>query len=168
MLRHIEDNECRNNWTIQYLNALAEECNGSVQLIIPRRGCWFRAGAPPLKPRGIDYKPYEGCFTCSICDEDYELRFELKEHLKERGCCYDYPCVLQCPSCPDYEFERLSEFLERLECQRYRTACAKRWLAGLAQRLERKFEDPRVQRRLGDDSYGLRADGRIPGRLRVL
>ena len=83
MLRQFEDNNFRNNWTIQHLNALAEERNGSGQCLIPRRRDRFRAGAPPLNARELAYDPYEDYFTCSTCDEDYESECELKQHLKE-------------------------------------------------------------------------------------
>lgn len=168
MLRHIEDNECRSHWTIKHLNMLAEECNGAAQFIIPGRRRWFRAGAPPRKPSEADYNRSGDYFTCCICDEDYEMESQLKRHYKERECSYDYPSVLQCPSCPEYGFERLCELFEHLERQRCQTACAKWWRTDLARRIERKFEDPWVQRRLDNDGYKLQADWRRPGRLRAV
>ncbi len=49
MLKHIENNECHNDSTLQHLNALAEQRNGSAQFIIPQRRECVHAGAPPFK-----------------------------------------------------------------------------------------------------------------------
>ena len=165
MLKHLENHECHNDWTIQHLNALAEECTGSTRCIIPGRGTWFRAGAPPLKPKKADRDPYDGFFICSICRMGYERESQLKEHLNDRECSHDYPSVLQCPLCPGTGFERLSELFEHLEHR----GCwhEDRRLANMVQSLERKFEDPGVQKRLDKESYRLKADESRRGKLYV-
>lgn len=165
MLRHIENNECHNHWTIQHLNKLAEECNGSAHFIIRGRETWFRAGAPPLRAKNTDQDPYNDFFVCSICDEDFERQSQLKKHLQDEECSQDYPSVVQCPSCPGHCFERLSELFEHFErqgCQRGKTL-----VPSLVQSLEEKFEDSGVQKRLDKVSYELRADATKPGRLYV-
>ena len=160
MLKHIENNECRYGWTIQHLNALAEECNELAYFIIPERILWFRAGAPPLKPEQTDYSPYDDLYVCPVCDEEYERGHQLREHLKGRECSYDYPSVLRCPWCPNAGFERLSQLFEHLE----RPGCRsdRRLVASLIECLRRTFEDPRVQQsvqqRLERDSIRLQAD----------
>ena len=166
MLKHIENGECRNGWTIQHLNKLAEECNACAYFLIRERRWWFRAGAPPLKPKPTDYRPHDGFFVCSICDEMFEREFQLREHLREQVCSRDYPSVLQCPRCPNTGFQRLSELFkhfERPECQ-----CDRRLVESLAHSLKRKLEDIGVQERLDRDPVRLRADRRRPGRLRLI
>lgn len=165
MLRHIENKECHNQWTIQHLNALAEESNRSAHFIIPGRGTYFRAGAPPLKPMNTDHEPYQDVYVCSICGEDYGRKSQLKRHLQNRECSHDHPSVLRCPSCPDYGFQRpseLSEHFERQGCQYGETQ-----VTNLLKSLERNLEDPRVQWRLDKDLSRLRAHESKPGRLRV-
>ena len=169
MVKHIENNECRFGWTIQYLNALAEECNELAPFIIPERILWFRAGAPPLKPDQTDYNPYDDLYVCSVCNEEYERGHQLREHLKERECSYAYPSVLQCPRCPDTGFERLSQLFDHFErpgCQ-----CDRRLVASLIECLKRNFEDPRVQRsvqrRLERNYIRLQADRGL-GILRLI
>ena len=160
MVKHIENNECRCGWTIQHLNALAEECNELAYFIIPGRTPWFRAGAPPLKPEQTDCSPYDNLYVCPVCDEEYEREYQLREHLKGRECSHDYPSVLRCPWCRDAGFERLSQLFEHLE--RPGCRCDWRLVASLVKRLKRNFEDPRVQRsverRLERDSIRLQAD----------
>ena len=165
MFKHIENNECRNHWTIQHLNKLAEECNGSAQFIIPGREAWFRAGAPPLKAKNTDQDPYNESFVCSICDDDFERHFQLKKHLQDGDCSHEYPSVVQCPSCPEHGFERLSELFEHFDRQEFQRG---KWLIpSLVQSLKEKFKDSGVQWRLDKDSYELRADATKPGRLCV-
>ena len=165
MLRHIENHECRSHWTIRQINALAEKCNGFSRFIIPGRQDWFRKGAPPLKPQKIDYDQYNDCYICSNCDELYENMSELKEHLEERECSYDYPSVLRCPSCPKSGFERLSDLVQHLEQRK--TGCAKAWMISLFHSLERKFEDLGAQRRKEMDQDEFLVDERRPRRSRV-
>ena len=167
MLRHSEDDGCCSNWIIDHFNALAEKCNDSAQFIVPRRRRGFRVGAPPLKPRRTDCDRLGDCFSRCIGVEDYEIESQLKRRRKERERSYHYPSVLQCPSCPEYGFERLSELVAHLERQRCQTACAKWWWTDLARRIERTSEDTWVQRRLDNDRYERRADWRRPGGLRV-
>lgn len=165
MLEHIENNECHYRWTIQHLNALAEECTESARFIIPGRELWFLAGAPPLKPKQTDYIPYHGVFVCSICDKVYERESQFREHLKGQDCSQDYPSVLQCPRCPNTAFERLSELFRHFEEQICHSG--RGWVEILVQSLERSFEDPGVQRRLDRNCIRLRADRRRPGMLRL-
>ena len=164
MLRHIENNECRSHWTTRQINTLAEECNGFSRFIIPGRQDWFRKGAPPLKPQKFDYDEYNDCYLCSNCDEPYENMSELREHLQERECSYDYPSVLRCPSCPKSGFERLSDLVQHLEQWNCQTGRANAWMAGLFQSLQRKFEDLGVQRRMEMDQDELLVGGRRPRR----
>ena len=160
MIEHIENNECRYGWTIQYLNAMAEECKELAFFIIQERILWFRAGAPPLKPKHTDYTPYDRLYLCPVCGEEYKRGHQLREHLKGRECSYDYPSVLRCLWCPDAGFERLSQLFEHL--QRPGCRCDRRLFAGIVECLKRKFEDPRVQqrvrRRLEGESIHLQAD----------
>ena len=163
MLEHIENNECHYGWTIQHLNALAEECRELARFIIPGQELWFRAGAPPRKTKQTDYRPYDDVFVCSICAEEYKSRSQLREHLKEQECSHDYPSVLRCPQCPDTGYQRLSELFGHLEeCHSWGGR-----VASLVQSLQRKFEDPGVQRRLDMCCVRLRASKRRPGMLRV-
>ena len=166
MLQHIEDNECHDGWTIQHLNKLAAECKGSEQFIIPGRKTWFRAGAPPLKPKKTEYDPYV-LFCCPICKTGYEEESELKQHLKEQECSSDYPSVLHCPRCPDSGFERLSELFKHLlegHNIRYRESSLEKWV----QSLEKKFQEPGVQRNLDKNPVELHSDRRRPGKLCVV
>lgn len=167
MLRHIENHECRSNWTIRHINALAENCNGFARFIIPGRQDLFREGAPPLKPYRDDHNQYDNYFLCPICEDIYETKSQLKEHLKERECSYYYPSVLRCPSCPESGFERLSDLVQHLEQQRCQTGCAKAWMIGLVQSLKRKLEEPGAQRKMEMDEHQRLVDERRPGRLRV-
>lgn len=163
MLRHLENNECHNHWTIQHLNKLAAECNGSAHFIIQGRETWFRAGAPSLTPRWTD--PYHGFYGCSFCGEDFERQSQVKKHLQDGECRNNYPSVVQCPSCPGHGFDKLSKLFEHLErqgCQR-----GKKLVPSLVQSLKEKFEDSGVQWRLDKDSYELRVDETRPGRLYV-
>lgn len=162
MLKHIENNQCRNHWTIQHLNALALECDGFWHLIHAGRETSFRAGAPPLDTKGSDYIPRHHTFVCPICREEYERESQLKEHLKEGECSKDYPSVLQCTWCPGTGFKRLSELFGHFERKRGR--CDQRWAASLANSLEKKFEDSGVQQRLNRDVHELRADPKRPGK----
>ncbi len=165
MQKHIENNECHNDWTIQHLNALAEECNGSAQFIIPQRRECVHEGAPPFKSKKrTGYDPYDYYLVCPNCDELFERESQLKEHLRTRECSHTGPSVLRCSSCPDYRFERLSDLFEHLERRRCRTARKDQCVTGLAQSLKRRFEDPAVQRGLDNDYLRLRADERRPGR----
>ena len=162
MPKYIKNNECHK---MQHLKALAEECDGSAQCILPQRRECVHAGAPPFKSkRRTDYDPYDYYLVCPNCDELFERESQLKEHLKKRECSHTYLSVLRCPSCPDYRFERLSDLFEHLERRRCRTAREDQCVTGLAQSLKRRFEDPAVQRGLDKDYYRLRADGRRPGR----
>ena len=167
MLRHIENHECRSHWTIRQINALAEKCNGFSRFIIPGRQDWFRRGAPPLKPQKNDYDRYNDCYLCPNCDEIYENMSELKEHLEERECSYDYPSVLRCPSCPESGFERLSDLVQHLEQRNFQTGCAKAWMTGVFQSLKRKFEDAGAQRRTEMDQDELLVGERRPRGSRV-
>ena len=162
MLKHIENSECHNRWTIQHLNKLAEECSGMVHFIIPGRETWFRAGAPPLKAKQADSDSQHRAFKCSICDKRYVRSSQLKEHLEEQECSHDYPSVLRCPWCPDSGFKRLSELFDHLERQRCQRG--ENWVRSLVQSLKKKFEDIGVQRRLDKDSVRLRADKERTGR----
>ena len=167
MLRHIENRECRSHCTIRQINALAEKCNGFSHFIIPGRQDLFRDGAPPLKPQKIDYDQYDDCYFCSNCDEPYENMSELKEHLKERECSYDYPSVLRCPSCPRSGFERLSDLVQHLEQRNCQTGFTKALMTGLFQSLKRKLEDLGAQRRMEMDQDEFLVDERRPRRSRV-
>ena len=166
MLRHIENRECRSQWTIRQVNALAEKCNGFSRFIIPGRQDLFRKGAPPLKPQKNDYDQYNDCYLCPNCDELYENMSELKEHLKERECSYDYPSVLRCPSCPESGFERLSDLVQHLEQRSFQTGCTETWMIDLFQSLKRRFEDLGAQRRMEMDQDELLIGERRPRRSR--
>ena len=87
----MENHECRSNWTIRQINALAEKCNGFARFIIPGRQEYFREGAPPLKPYRTNHDQYDNYFPCPNCNDVYERKSQLKEHLKERECSYYYP-----------------------------------------------------------------------------
>ena len=143
-MKHIEDNECCSGWTIKHLNELAYQCYDLEQFIIPDRGVWFVAGAPPLKPDPTDFSPHNNLYVCPVCHKEYGRGHELREHLKGRECSHGYPSVLRCPGCPHTGFERLSQLFEHLEwpgCQSNRRSVAR-----LVERIKRNFEDPRVRR----------------------
>ena len=167
MLKHIEDNEYRNDWNIRQLNTLAAECSALVSFIIPNRLGWFRAGAPPWKPKQTDYDPYDDVYICPNCDEEYEMVSELRKHMKEQECSHNYPSVLRCPWCPGFGFERLSELFKHLESRDCRRDRRDLLVEDLEESLRRRFEDVRVQRRLNTNFAGIPPDRLRPEGLFV-
>ena len=117
MLRHLEEAICNAGWTIQHINALADDCVGSQSYVIQNERPWLLAGAPDHTVIRNCYDEYMGGFSCPDCRRIFESKLDFAKHLQK---CCGYPFVLQCPHCPisGNKFFRVSELLGHVEGQR--------------------------------------------------
>lgn len=163
---HLESGSCSSGWTIQHINALLCQSQGSNAYIIEERKPWLLAGPPRTEAQDSDRDPKRNSWRCPLCSKFYLSKPDLTRHLQEPDCYQSYPNVLKCPECTT-EFTKLSKLLRHVETDKCPASVGNGSIAKLLEHMEVNLKNPSRQWSLSNFEYRLECDLVQPRKLIV-
>lgn len=169
VLEHLENGKCTGGWTIQHINAVIVQCDGSEEYVNQKRIPWLRAGVPTIIAKRFEHDRRTGEYICPVCKDLFRSEHSLSVHLKERECSSGYPSVLHCPKCSDFKCDRISKLFRHVE-KKTCPASKKEPLSmkKLVQAFEKDLSTTANQNKLNAIHCELKKDSSRPGKLLVV